>query len=88
MGLCGWLKFVVGWKYFVGIANGKLFAWGFGGLMGLYVDEKMFSGGQLGLGNEFDFWELYEVFVLGEVKDVSCGFNYTFALVDIYSQFI
>ena len=71
MGSRGWSKLAAGWKHSAGIANGKLFAWGFGGSMGSYADEKMSSGGQLGLGNEFDFWEPHEVSVPGEVKDVS-----------------
>ena len=85
MGSRGWSKLAAGWKHSAGIANGKLFAWGFGGSMGSYADEKMSSGGQLGLGNEFDFWEPHEVSVPGEVKDVSCGFNHTLALVDTHS---
>jgi len=45
------------------------------------MDEKMSCGGQLGLGNEFDFWEPQQVSVPGVVKDVSCGFNHTLTLV-------
>ena len=77
----GWSKVAAGWKHSAGISQEKLFTWGFGGSVGSYMDEKMSCGGQLGLGNEFDFWEPQQVSVPGVVKDVSCGFNHTLTLV-------
>jgi len=78
----GWTKIAAGWKHSAGIADGKLFSWGFGGSVGSHSDEQMSSGGQLGLGNEFDFWEPQYVPIPGEVKDVSLGFNHSLCLVD------
>jgi len=77
----GWSKISAGWKHSCGVSNGELLSWGFGGSVGSYADDKSSSGGQLGLGNDFDFWEPTAVSVPGEVVDVSCGFNHTLALV-------
>ncbi|CEF97508.1 Regulator of chromosome condensation, RCC1 [Ostreococcus tauri] len=78
----GWSKLSAGWKHSAGVSNdGKLFAWGFGGSVGSHSDEKLSSGGQLGLGNDFDYWEPTEVWLPGDAVGVSCGFNHTLALV-------
>lgn len=48
-----------GWKHTAALApNGSLFCWGWGGSAGDSgsMDGQASSGGQLGLGNEFDSW--------------------------------
>eukprot|EP00271_Cylindrocystis_brebissonii_P003272 TRINITY_DN1406_c0_g1_i2.p1 TRINITY_DN1406_c0_g1~~TRINITY_DN1406_c0_g1_i2.p1 ORF type:complete len:367 (-),score=39.34 TRINITY_DN1406_c0_g1_i2:321-1421(-) len=87
-----------GWKHTAAVtANGELFTWGWGGSQGSYSVEGNSSGGQLGLGNEFDFLEPTKVNVQGTVANaffdkagaprqarvlhVSCGFNHTAAVL-------
>lgn len=81
-----------GWKHSAGVTpHGRLFTWGFGGSVGepsaLYEKGDLGSGGQLGLGNDFDFWSPTEVAFdsVPEVKvlQVSCGFNHTAAVLEV-----
>jgi alpha-tubulin suppressor-like RCC1 family protein len=65
-----------GWKHSAGItADGELYAWGWGGAMG---EGQNSSGGQLGLGDECDWWSPTRV-PTGAVRvlRVSCGWNHT-----------
>ena len=48
-----------GWKHAAAVtAGGRLYTWGWGGSQGtaLSAMEGGSGGGQLGLGNEFDYW--------------------------------
>lgn len=48
-----------GWKHSAAIGHhGDLYAWGWGGSVGTATsfETGRSSGGQLGLGNEFDYW--------------------------------
>ncbi|KAK9811244.1 hypothetical protein WJX72_000524 [[Myrmecia] bisecta] len=48
-----------GWKHSLAVgAGGRLFTWGWGGSMGTpsAYEQQLTSGGQLGLGNDFDYW--------------------------------
>ncbi|KAG6549771.1 hypothetical protein Mapa_008752 [Marchantia paleacea] len=71
-----------GWKHSCALTDdGKLFAWGWGGAEGTYSSDGSSGGGQLGLGNEFDFNEptLVPVKSMKGVQ-ISCGFNHTAAI--------
>lgn len=60
--------------------------------MGTHYDDAFSTGGQLGLGNDGDFWEPALVGSLGprsgsgggtrRAVDISCGFNHTVVLVE------
>lgn len=66
-----------GWKHSCGVsAAGELFSWGWGGTSGSGEDS---SGGQLGLDDEFDFWEPQAVALPPGTRctSVSAGFNHT-----------
>ncbi len=66
-----------GWKHSSGVsADGKLYAWGWGGTAG---ESEQSSGGQLGFDSECDFWAPVEVPLGDGVRalQVSCGFNPT-----------
>ena len=69
-----------GWKHNAGVGQaGELFAWGWGGSQG---EDTGSSGGQLGLGNEYDYWVPTRV-PLDDgvfVQQVACGFNHTAAV--------
>ena len=48
-----------GWKHSAAIGHaGQLLCWGWGGSVGTATsfETRRSSGGQLGLGNEFDYW--------------------------------
>ncbi|GJP40486.1 hypothetical protein CLOM_g164 [Closterium sp. NIES-68] len=76
-------------------AVGRLYTWGWGGSQGSHAIESRSTGGQLGLGNEFEFFE--PMWVSGgafdgnlgkfseeamlNVRQVSCGFNHTAAII-------
>lgn len=79
-----------GWKHNAGVtSSGMLFTWGSGGSVGhpsgLYEIGKSSSGGQLGLGDDYD--RLEPTKVMDEAwharyswMQVSCGFNHTAAI--------
>ncbi|KAL2650925.1 hypothetical protein R1flu_019053 [Riccia fluitans] len=72
-----------GWKHTCALTDdGKLFAWGWGGSAGTYAVDGRSSGGQLGVGNEFDHNEptLVSTKNMTGVK-ISCGFNHTAAIL-------
>lgn len=53
------LQVSTGWKHSAAIGHqGDLYAWGWGGSVGTATsfETGRSSGGQLGLGNEFDYW--------------------------------
>ena len=53
------LQVSTGWKHSAAIGHsGELYAWGWGGSVGTATsfETGKSSGGQLGLGNEFDYW--------------------------------
>ena len=87
-----------GWQHNAGVENGRLWSWGWGGSVG--SDSAVFpqhtsSGGQLGLGNEFDYWKPTAVQDLTDEEGkrlpasswgalhVSCGLNHTAAIVKL-----
>ena len=90
-----------GWKHSAALGqDGQLFTWGWGGSVGstTNLESGRSSGGQLGLGNEFDYWGVTQVTDLQTGADmqssepvwkaiqVSCGFNHTAAIVEIDSS--
>eukprot|EP00268_Persea_americana_P052753 TRINITY_DN5926_c1_g1_i2.p1 TRINITY_DN5926_c1_g1~~TRINITY_DN5926_c1_g1_i2.p1 ORF type:complete len:427 (+),score=78.22 TRINITY_DN5926_c1_g1_i2:188-1468(+) len=86
------LKFPVcevscGWKHTAAISCGNIFTWGWGGSHGTFSEDGYSSGGQLGHGNDLDYFAPTEV-SLGknlEALQVSCGFNHTGAIFE-YSE--
>jgi alpha-tubulin suppressor-like RCC1 family protein len=69
-----------GWKHNGGVSQtGQLFAWGWGGSQG---EDTGSSGGQLGVGNEYDYWRPMRVPLEDGVvvQQVACGFNHTAAV--------
>lgn len=91
-----------GWKHSCGTGHaGQLYGWGWGGSVGstTSLESGRSSGGQLGLGDEFDYWAPTQVADLQtaarqEVSagqnapvwnavQVSCGFNHTAAVIEI-----
>ena len=80
--------------------KGQLYAWGWGGSVGstTSLESGHSSGGQLGLGNEFDYWGATQVInlqtgseteaseLVWTAEQVSCGFNHTAAIVEIDSD--
>ncbi|XP_058089615.1 ultraviolet-B receptor UVR8 isoform X2 [Magnolia sinica] len=86
------LKFPVsevscGWKHTAAISGGNLFTWGWGGSHGTFSIDGHSSGGQLGHGNDIDYFEPMMVNLGKEWKalQVSCGFNHTGAIFE-YSE--
>jgi alpha-tubulin suppressor-like RCC1 family protein len=87
-----------GWRHCAGVtSSGQLYTWGWCGSVG--SESAMFpghssSGGQLGHGNDFDYWRPTRVehwetkddskSLTGSLKflHVSCGSNHTAAIVD------
>ncbi|KAK9791863.1 hypothetical protein WJX73_008713 [Symbiochloris irregularis] len=90
-----------GWRHSLALtAGGGIVAWGWGGSVGsdsVLSGSHTSCGGQLGLGNEFDFWdptpvpvlhgqgagEQYQAGVGWKALQVACGFNHSAAVVDI-----
>ncbi|KAJ1697066.1 hypothetical protein LUZ63_005578 [Rhynchospora breviuscula] len=83
------LKFPVshvscGWKHTAVISGGRVFAWGWGGSNGTFFEDGHSSGGQLGHGNDVDYFKPTMVNLDANVKAlcVSCGFNHTGAIFE------
>ncbi|CAN6478435.1 unnamed protein product [Victoria cruziana] len=71
-----------GWKHTAAICGGNIFTWGWGGSYGTFSEEAHSSGGQLGHGTDFDYFEPMMV-NFGQsvnVLHISCGFNHTGAI--------
>lgn len=68
--------------------DGSIFTWGWGGSQGTHSADGYSSGGQLGLGDEFDYLEPMPVQLKGSLKalHVSCGFNHSGALLEDQSE--
>ncbi|KAK1301536.1 Ultraviolet-B receptor UVR8 [Acorus calamus] len=68
-----------GWKHTAAISGGNVFTWGWGGSYGTFYEEVLSSGGQLGQGDEVDYFEPRVVHLGDSVKalQISCGFNHT-----------
>ncbi|KAJ6809230.1 ultraviolet-B receptor UVR8 [Iris pallida] len=83
-------KVSCGWKHSAVIAgkilffsniysSGNVFTWGWGGANGTFFEEGLSSGGQLGHGDDVDYFEPMIINTGSRVKalHVSCGFNHT-----------
>ncbi|KAL3700705.1 hypothetical protein R1sor_018727 [Riccia sorocarpa] len=75
-----------GWKHTCALTDdGKVYAWGWGGSAGTHAVDGRSSGGQLGLGNEFDYNEPTLVPIKNmRGVEISCGFNHTAAILKDY----
>lgn len=54
-----YVQISTGWKHSAAVGHaGELYCWGWGGSVGTAtsLETGQSSGGQLGLGNEFDYW--------------------------------
>ncbi|XP_020103913.1 ultraviolet-B receptor UVR8 isoform X3 [Ananas comosus] len=76
-----------GWKHTAVISGRRVFTWGWGGANGTFFEDGHSSGGQLGHGNDIDYFEPTMVNFSHNVKalHVSCGFNHTGAIFE-YSE--
>lgn len=72
-------KVSCGWKHSAVIAGGYVFTWGWGGANGTFFEEGLSSGGQLGHGDDVDYFAPTIINTGSRVKalHVSCGFNHT-----------
>ncbi|XP_057972295.1 ultraviolet-B receptor UVR8 isoform X2 [Malania oleifera] len=77
-------KVSCGWKHTAAISEGKIFTWGWGGSHGTFSEDGHSSGGQLGQGNDVDYYEPTVVNFGKNAKalQVSCGFNHTGAILE------
>ncbi|KAJ4967149.1 hypothetical protein NE237_018998 [Protea cynaroides] len=77
-------KVSCGWKHTAAISGGKIFTWGWGGSHGTFSVDGHSSGGQLGQGNDVDYFEPMMVTFDRDIKalNVSCGFNHTGAILE------
>ncbi|KAG1330683.1 ultraviolet-B receptor UVR8 [Cocos nucifera] len=68
-----------GWKHTAVISGGNVFTWGWGGASGTFFEDGHSSGGQLGHGDDVDYFEPMVVNIGQNVEAllVSCGFNHT-----------
>jgi len=83
-----------GWRHTAAITEeGVLYTWGWGGFLGSSGSEEDSTGGQLGHGGVSDHWAPQKVYAfLGpeeennqswrQLRQVSCGFNHTGAIVE------
>ncbi|XP_043705871.1 probable E3 ubiquitin-protein ligase HERC4 isoform X2 [Telopea speciosissima] len=77
-------KVSCGWKHTAAISGGDIFTWGWGGSHGTFSVDGQSSGGQLGQGNDVDYYEPKMVNFDRDVRalQVSCGFNHTGAILE------
>ncbi|CAI9108702.1 OLC1v1008373C1 [Oldenlandia corymbosa var. corymbosa] len=82
-------KVSCGWKHTAAICGGRVYTWGWGGSHGTFSEDGHSSGGQLGLGNDVDYFEptLVDFPSNANVLQVSCGFNHTAAILG-YTELI
>ncbi|XP_039823768.1 ultraviolet-B receptor UVR8-like isoform X2 [Panicum virgatum] len=80
-------KVSCGWKHTAVISGGDIYTWGWGGANGTFFEEGHSSGGQLGHGNDVDYFEPMMVPFSKNARaiHVSCGFNHTGAIYE-YSE--
>nr|ABA94217.1 uvb-resistance protein uvr8, possible, putative, expressed [Oryza sativa Japonica Group] len=80
-------KVSCGWKHTAVISGGDIYTWGWGGANGTFFEEGHSSGGQLGHGNDVDYFEpmMVEFGKNARAVHVSCGFNHTGAIFE-YSE--
>lgn len=80
-------KVSCGWKHTAVISGGDIYTWGWGGANGTFFEEGHSSGGQLGHGNDVDYFEPMMVSFSKNARavHVSCGFNHTGAIYE-YSE--
>ncbi|KAF0897035.1 hypothetical protein E2562_031333 [Oryza meyeriana var. granulata] len=80
-------KVSCGWKHTAVISGGDIYTWGWGGANGTFFEEGHSSGGQLGHGDDVDYFEPMMVKFGKNAKaiHVSCGFNHTGAIFE-YSE--
>ncbi|KAJ7525772.1 hypothetical protein O6H91_17G065400 [Diphasiastrum complanatum] len=76
-----------GWKHTAVLTGGRIFTWGWGGSQGTFSTDGFSSGGQLGHGDEFDYFEPHLVNLQIFRKHmyahcISCGFNHTGAILE------
>eukprot|EP01018_Ginkgo_biloba_P006054 Gb_33143 [translate_table: standard] len=73
-----------GWKHTAAISDGDVFTWGWGGSQGTFSEDGFSSGGQLGLGSDFDYLKPAKISFDQNVKalQISCGFNHTAAILE------
>ncbi|KAK9110247.1 hypothetical protein Sjap_018307 [Stephania japonica] len=74
-----------GWKHTAAICDGNVFTWGWGGSHGTFFVDGHSSGGQLGHGDDIDYFDPIMVnFGTEHVKalEISCGFNHTGAILE------
>ncbi|PAN42969.1 hypothetical protein GQ55_8G196400 [Panicum hallii var. hallii] len=80
-------KVSCGWKHTAVISGDDIYTWGWGGANGTFFEEGHSSGGQLGHGNDVDYFEPMMVPFSKNARavHVSCGFNHTGAIYE-YSE--
>ncbi|CAO2149163.1 unnamed protein product [Urochloa humidicola] len=80
-------KVSCGWKHTAIISGDDIYTWGWGGANGTFFEEGHSSGGQLGHGNDVDYFEPMMVPFSNNARavHVSCGFNHTGAIYE-YSE--
>lgn len=80
-------KVSCGWKHTAVISGDDIYTWGWGGANGTFFEEGHSSGGQLGHGNDVDYFEPMMVPFGKNARavHVSCGFNHTGAIYE-YSE--
>ncbi|TVU24709.1 hypothetical protein EJB05_27162, partial [Eragrostis curvula] len=77
-------KVSCGWKHTAVISGDDIYTWGWGGANGTFIEDGHSSGGQLGHGNDVDYFEPMMVTFGKNAKavHVSCGFNHTGAIYE------
>ncbi|CAM0906727.1 unnamed protein product [Alopecurus aequalis] len=77
-------KVSCGWKHTAVISGEDIYTWGWGGANGTFFEEGDSSGGQLGHGNDVDYFEpmMVEFGKNARAVHVSCGFNHTGAILE------